>query len=281
MEAREQERGLTVTALCQAAGISRQAVYKARKARSKKALCEEAILHAVRRHRALHPRMGARKLLHLLTAEGLEVGRDRFFALLSREGLLVPRKRSFTPRTTDSRHRLALHKNLLREAPPAKAPGEQWAADLTYIRTDEGFCYAAFVMDVYSRRVVGFHAGESLEREGALSALKMALGTLEKGQAGPIHHSDRGSQYASNEYVGMLLARGCKVSMTEENHCYENAKAERLNGILKQEYGLGSTFKTRHEARAAVNEAVRLYNTQRPHLRLKMKTPEEMFQQAA
>lgn len=129
-----------------------------------------------------------------------------------------------------------------------------------------------------SRKIVGFHAGDTLETEGCLNALEKAVNELEEGRI-PLHHSDRGSQYCSHVYTGRLREHGLGISMTEENHCYENAKAERVNGILKQEYGLGSTFLTKQQAVASVDQAVMLYNTRRPHLALKYKTPEEVHKE--
>jgi transposase InsO family protein len=127
---------------------------------------------------------------------------------------------------------------------------------------------------------VGFHVGDSLETEGALSALAMALASL-GGGAKPVHHSDRGCQYASHLYVGKLREAGLQISMTEELHCYENALAERVNGILKQEYYIGSCFRNKNQAEEAVKQAVYLYNTRRPHKSLDYETPEKMHRAAA
>ena len=183
------------------------------------------------------------------------------------------------PRTTDSRHCLPVFTNLVKEL-VLERPNQAWAGDITYIRTDEGFLYLSLLTDLYSRKIVGFHAGDTLEAEGCLKALDMALAQLPEGKA-VCHHSDRGCQYCSHLYVERARAIGLTLSMTEENHCYENAMAERVNGILKQEYWLGSCFRTKAQALAAVNEAVRLYNTRRPHLALKYKTPEEIHQRVA
>lgn len=286
MEANASDEG-SVAGLCRRAGISRQGVYKAKKVRTKKAAAEETTLRRVQEVRALHPKMGARKLLHViapgLLEEGLErPGRDALFALLRSRGLLLEKRRAFVPRTTESRHRFPKHENLLRKEDyeEPKGPGELLLSDITYLRTEEGFLYLALVMDGFSRKIVGYNAGESLEMEGAKQALTMALRSLAKGQK-PIHHSDRGCQYACHGYTGVLEKRGCRISMTEENHCYENAKAERLNGILKTEYGLSQTFRTKAEAKAAAREATGLYNTGRPHLSLGMRTPEEAHGKAA
>ena len=135
--------------------------------------------------------------------------------------------------------------------------------------------YLSLVMDAYSRTVVGYDCNDRLESEGALQALSMAIGQLPAG-ASVIHHSDRGSQYCSRRYVQRLLRRGLQISMTQENHCYENGQAERLNGILKQEYGLGEVFSRKHDVRASVREAVELYNFRRPHEALGYRCPGEV-----
>jgi transposase InsO family protein len=150
---------------------------------------------------------------------------------------------------------------------------QAWASDITYIRTDEGFLYLALISDRWSRKIAGYHAGNTLEAEGALAALKKAAAALGEGEQ-PVHHSDRGCQYCCHAYVDELTKHGLSVSMTEEAHCYENALAERVNGILKQEYGLAGTFKGKAEAVRAIDEAVFLFNTKRPHLSLLYKTPE-------
>jgi transposase InsO family protein len=159
-------------------------------------------------------------------------------------------------------------------------PNQAWASDITYVRTADGFLYLCLITDMWSRKTVGYHAGDTLEAEGAVKALDMALAQLPEG-AHPVHHSDRGCQYCSHVYVGKLQARGLAVSMTEEMHCYENALAERLNGILKQEYGLGCEFRSKKQALAAIDQAVFLYNTARPHTALNYETPEKMHRKAA
>ena len=161
-----------------------------------------------------------------------------------------------------------------------RGPHEAWVSDITYIRTEEGFVYAALITDAYSRKIVGAHLGDSLETEGCLRALAQALGELPPGKR-PMHHSDRGSQYCSHAYVGRLQAQGMEISMTEELHCYENAMAERVNGILKQEYELDQNFRTKEQAQEAFEQAVWLYNHRRPHLSLAYRTPEQVHCEAA
>jgi transposase InsO family protein len=153
-------------------------------------------------------------------------------------------------------------------------------SDITYIRTDIGFVYLALVMDAYSRKIVGYDCSDSLEAEGCLRALDQALKQLPAGRQ-VVHHSDRGSQYCCYAYVDKLKAAGVQVSMTEKNHCYENAQAERLNGILKYEYGLKETFKDKNQAYAAVVQAIDLYNTRRPHQALNYAIPAEVHSEAA
>jgi putative transposase len=257
---------LTVVDLCHAAGMARQNYYKMRTQRKRQVIAESLVLDLVRQERAIQPKLGARKLLHLIRSDldsaGVSIGRDRFFALLSTHDFLIERKVNGC-RTTDSWHGFRVYLNLLKDR-DLTGPHQALVSDITYIRTDEGFVYLALVMDAYSRVIVGFDCSDSLEAEGALRALGKALGQLPDVRE-TIHHSDRGSQYCCKAYVGALKAAGVRISMTEENHCYENAQAERLNGILKQEYGLGDGFACKQDAYAAVRQAVYLYNHRRPH----------------
>ncbi len=263
--------------LCKVVKMSRQNYYKQRHYRRRREVDEELILSLVRRERAVQPRLGTRKLLHILGDElnsaGVSVGRDRFFSILGRSSLLI--KRRFKGyRTTDSRHRFRVYGNLLKNF-VLTSPHQALVSDITYIRTDEGFMYLSLVMDAYSRAVVGYDCSDSLEAEGTLRSLTMALRGLPAGSE-TIHHSDRGSQYCCGAYVDKLKRRGLRISMTEENHCYENSRAERLNGILKQEYGLGGCFRSKSDVRRAVREAVVLYNCRRPHQSLGYRCPMEV-----
>ncbi len=239
---------------------------------------EEFILNLVRRERHGQPRLGARKVLVLIRDELSEndaaIGRDRFLDLLRLNNLLLEREKTFIPKTTNSRHCLPVFHNLI-AGNEATAPNQIWVSDLTYIRTEEGFIYGALNTDAYSRKIVGAHAGDSLEAEGCISALNKALKELPV-QCFPIHHSDRGCQYCCHAYVDILRGRGLPISMTEVSHCYENAKAERVNGILKQEYGLDYTFQTKEQAVAAFYEAVELYNNRRPHMSLNYRIPAQV-----
>jgi transposase InsO family protein len=272
----------SISALALKLGMSRQNYYKRRRARQRAEANSELVEQLVRGERALQPRLGGRKLFKILAEvlekEGVKLGRDRFFDILREKGLLVPALPK-SPVTTRFDPSLPVFHNLVAGL-ELTGPNQAWAADITYIRTDEGFLYLSLITDMWSRKIVGFHVGASLETEGALSALAMALASL-TGGAKPVHHSDRGCQYASRLYVGKLQEAGLQVSMTEELHCYENAIAERVNGILKQEYYIGCCFRNKNQAKAAVKEAVYLYNTHRPHKSLEYQTPEKMHRTAA
>ena len=252
--------------LCKAVSMSRQNYYKQRRQRRRQSVEESLILEWVSRERAVQPMLGGRKLRHLLgpdlASAGVSIGRDRFFNLLDDNGLLIERKPR-SPRTTNSWHGFGVYPNLLKDR-ELTGPNQAWVSDITYLRTRDGFVYLALVMDAWSRAIVGYDCSDSLEAEGVLRALRMAVLDRPSG-ARPLHHSDRGSQYCCGAYVELLKSSKMAISMTEENHCYENSQAERLNGILKQEYGLGAEFVTKPQAYEAVREAVRLYNYRRPH----------------
>jgi transposase InsO family protein len=262
--------------------MTRQNYYKQRKQRKVRKVDGELIARLVRQQRCQHPRIGGRKLHKLLSADladaGISIGRDAFFSVLREHGLLVdPLPRA--PRTTNSQHCLPVFRNLIRDLGPT-APNQIWVSDITYLRTEGNFVYLALVMDLYSRKIVGYHCGDSLESIGCVTALEQALAELPENRF-PIHHSDRGCQYCCHEYVKRLFLRDLSVSMTEENHCYENAHAERVNGILKQEYGLRMTFRDGDQARRAVSQAVSLYNNRRPHTSLQYQVPADVHREAA
>jgi transposase InsO family protein len=273
---------ITVGGVCCKLGMSRQNYYKGRRERQQREVDSALIEQLVRAERAVQPRLGVRKLYHILGPEledaGVKLGRDRFFEVLREKSLLLDRLVGM-PKTTNSRHSLPVFHNLVKEM-VLTCPDQGWAGDITYIRSDEGFLYLSLLMDMWSRKIIGYHAGDTLEAEGAELALEMALKGLPTGVF-PVHHSDRGCQYCSHRYVEKLKAHGLSISMTEEMHCYENARAERLNGILKQEYGLGSSFLSKKQALVAIDEAVFLYNSRRPHLALNYEPPETMHRRVA
>ncbi len=262
--------------------MSRQNWYKERRTRRRREVDEQLVVKLVKNERLLQPRIGTRKLLEILGRElsghGIEVGRDRMFGILGRHDMLVPPlPRSY--KTTNSRHCLPVFRNLVKGL-EITGPNQAWASDITYIRIDGSFVYLTLIMDLFSRKIVGYHCGNSLEAIGCINALGKAIGDL-PANCWPIHHSDRGCQYCCHEYVKVLNDRLLPVSMTEQDHCAENATAERLNGILKQEYSLGMVFKNLEHAGQAVDQAVWLYNNRRPHMSLQMQVPSAVHEAAA
>lgn len=262
--------------------MSPQNYYKSHKARERKKVDEGLIKHLVQLERAIQPRIGGDKLHRvlkpLLNENGISIGRDRFFKVLGNQGLLLehlPRQ----PKTTNSRHNLPVFTNLIKNM-ELTCVNQVWVSDITYIRTKDMFLYLSLITDKFSRKIVGYHLGESLEAEATLKALGMALSTLPE-DCYPIHHSDRGSQYCSHKYVDELKNNGLLISMTEDNHCAENALAERVNGILKQEYFLNHEFKNNEHAHKAVSESIYLYNNRRLHRSLDFRTPNEVHKMAA
>lgn len=263
--------------LCNKTGMSRQNYYKGLTARKRREVDSDLVARLARAERAVQPRLGGKKLFvllkPLLEEAGVRIGRDRFLENLRDEGLLLdPLPKS--ARTTNSRHSLPVFRNELAGMELSK-PNQAWVSDITYIRTDEGFLYLSLITDAWSRKIVGFHGGDTLETEGCLLALGKAIEELPEGIF-PMHHSDRGCQYCSHLYTDKLRSHGLGISMTEVMHCYENAKAERVNGILKQEYSLGGNFRSKEQAKKAIGQAIELYNTRRPHVSLNYRIPAEV-----
>jgi putative transposase len=223
------------------------------------------------------PRLGGRKLHYLLGGKAT-LGRDRLFALLRAEGLLVKRKKRFV-KTTDSRGWMRQHPDRVKGLAITR-PEQVWVADITYVALQGGFCYLHLVSDAYSRRIMGYEVSEDLKAGHSLEALKGAL----KGRAysgALIHHSDRGLQYASTLYTSVLKAHNVLVSMTQDGSPYDNAIAERINGILKEEYGLDETLEDITQAKRQVRQAVESYNRERPHLSNHYLTPDQMHRQSS
>lgn len=273
---------LSVGKLSKRAGMSRQNYYKAKNKRQLRAVNEKLIKALVERERAVQPRIGGLKLHVMLRQEladvGVRLGRDRWFKALANQDLLVgPLPKA--PRTTCSRHSLPVFSNLVKDMNLTGA-NQAVAGDITYIRTSSEFLYLSLITDMSSRKIVGYNLGRNMESQETLKALEMAVRSLPKG-AHPTHHSDRGSQYCCHEYVDYLKAHNMFISMTEVMHCAENALAERVNGILKQEYFLNCEFRSFEQALKAVEEAIYLYNTCRPHRSLDFRTPEAVHMAAA
>lgn len=256
---------------------SRQSYYKSLNYRRRVDSHTKALLQLVHPVRKLMPRLGGKKLFHMLqkdlSAKHIKLGRDRFLEWLRSQDLLIYPKKNYVT-TTQSRHRFWVYNNLT-ESISLTGPNQLWVSDITYLRTREGFCYLALITDAYSRKIVGFDVSDSLELVGCTRALKLALQTASD-LSQLIHHSDRGIQYCSAKYTGILLAKGIKISMAAKGNCYENALAERVNGILKGEFNLDINFKTKQQAIETVKQSVYIYNTHRPHWALNFSTPEKV-----
>lgn len=257
-------------------GISRQAYYKRKKSFINKQPIYEQVRELVQGIRIRQSRIGTRKLYLMLKSEfvnrGLKIGRDLLFKYLRSAGMLIKRKRSYI-KTTNSKHWLKKHKNLIKGL-EIKRPEQVWVSDITYIKTDQGYQYLSLITDAYSKKIMGYELLNNLSTQGPLNALNMALRNR-KYKEDLIHHSDRGLQYCSQEYINLLKENGIKVSMTESYDPYENAIAERVNGILKQEFLLEESFKNHLIAVQAIKDSIEIYNKERPHMSCKMMTPEQ------
>jgi len=264
--------------LCAIFGISRQGYYKGQKRKQRLRYQEELIIKLAQEQRRKMPMIGGKKLYRILKPEfqriEIRLGRDKFFEILRKNNLLVKRRRRYV-RTTNSNHRFRVYENLIKEIEVTKAD-EVYVSDITYIRSEEGFSYLALITDLYSRKIVGYDVSDSLGIDGSLRALKMSMeGKVLKGL---IHHSDRGLQYCSNIYTELLTNNGIKISMSEKGNPYENAVAERVNGILKEEFGLSGSFRTKEIAYKAVHEAIKTYNELRPHMSIDYMTPNQKYE---
>ena len=272
----------SVEQTCQCYDMHRDAYYKLKNRKQKQESVTRQVIELVKEERIEQSRVGTVKLYKALKgtfeSSGLKVGRDKLNDILRDHNMLVRCKKA-SCKTTDSYHRFHKYKNLVKDM-EVTAPNQVWVADITYIRTINGFCYLALITDMYSRKIVGYDISDSLELSGCLRALKKALRTA-RPAVGLVHHSDRGIQYCSNQYVDELKKREIKISMTEENHCYENAIAERVNGILKDEFYLDQTFFSKRTASNATDNAINIYNNKRLHISLGYKTPNMVFKNIA
>jgi putative transposase len=261
--------------LCELFGKSRQAYYQHSKYNYKEEVKSEILLQLIEKQRQIMPRIGGRKLLKLIEPilpEELQIGRDSFFDFLREKGLLI-RKRHNRVRTTYSNHWMHKYPNLIKEFIP-KGPHQLWVSDITYIETMEGFVYLSLITDAYSRKIIGWALGETLEALYTVKALIEAIKQLPKGTRDVLHHSDRGVQYCCGEYVKILKKNNFRISMTENGDPRENAIAERVNGILKDEWLNQMKFESIEEVSRQLETIIRIYNEQRPHSSLDMMTPQ-------
>jgi len=257
-------------------GYSRQAYYQQKKQSEKESLQHDLLINEVLKIRKIQKRLGGRKLLHMLERfiqeHHISIGRDAFFDLLSERKLLVRKRKRIKPITTFSDHWMRKYSNLIEGFYPT-APNQLWVSDITYIVLVDGFAYLSLITDAYSRKIVGFYLSIDLSAEGCINALKMALNSNPVlGRL--IHHSDRGSQYCCSDYVKILNDDYIKISMTQNGDPKENAIAERVNGILKDEL-LEKVYLDYKQAVKGVSVAISTYNHQRPHGSIDYLTPIE------
>ena len=236
------------------------------------------VLTLVKEWRTSMPLIGGRKLIFKLSPQleehGIKMGRDQLFDLLRFHGLLVRRRRR-TVRTTDSHHWLKKYPNLIQDM-ILTAPEQLWVSDITYIRTLEGFSYLSLITDAYSRKIVGHCLYPTLEAEGCIEALRIALdGRRNDSPFVLVHHSDRGIQYCSSAYIELLTQVNIAISMTQSGSPYENALAERINGIIKGEFFPKRIYQNHREAKKSLTQIIWTYNEQRPHASLDYLTPSQ------
>ncbi|WP_442864008.1 IS3 family transposase [Alteromonas sp. ASW11-130] len=272
---------ISLSQLCRVMGISRQSIYQAESRCQARAKALLPVLCMVADIRRFMPRLGTRKLYHLmkpkLEAAGVKLGRDSLFDYLRAHNLLVKKPRNYH-KTTDSKHWMKKHPNLLKGLIVSR-PEQVFVSDITYVETDVGIHYLSLVTDAYSRKIMGHDVSPSMTATDIGRALKQAI--KRRMSLEPlIHHSDRGSQYCSQIYQDQLSSSLITPSMTDGYDCYQNALAERINGILKHEFLL-TKCRTGEELKRAVRQSIAIYNEYRPHLSLKMKTPNEVHKKAS
>lgn len=262
----------SVESICNWFGYTRQGYYKRLKSNMEYASEVMEIILSVKKIRINQPKVGGKKLYKMLQQKGIKMskGRDAFFEILRSHDLLIKQKKR-KAYTTNSYHRFHKYKNLIKTI-ELKKPEQVLVSDITYIDTIEGFSYLSLITDLYSRKIVGYNLSNSLSVEGCIKSLNMAIKTMKNSEK-VIHHSDRGIQYCCKAYIKKLEKNKMLPSMTEENHVYENATAERVNGILKDEFMLGEKIVSFKVAKKMVKQAVKTYNEERLHMSLDYMTP--------
>lgn len=268
-----EEGNFSVVRMCCVLRVSRSGFYAWRRDRSDAGPPQATAFDAQVREifRASRGRYGSRRVQRELAAEGVSCSRNRVASSMRRQGLKARGRRRFKA-TTDSRHRFAVAPNVLQRNFAAERPNEAWVGDITYVHTRQGWLYLAVLLDLHSRRVVGWATSRFIDRTLFLSALRMALGAR-RPQAGLVHHTDRGSQYASNDYRKALQDAGLVCSMSRKGDCWDNAPAESFFATIKREALSGCDFATREQAREAVLNYLCWYNAHRRHSTLGWLSP--------
>jgi len=267
---------VSLSRLCWLLGSSRQAYYQNCWALSDLSVEQQLVVEEVQRIRKIHPVIGGRKLYFLLQPLLLEhqikMGRDALFDLLSAKKLLV-RRRTRRVNTTQSMHWFKKYPNLVKDWHPSR-PNQLWVADITYVPTLEGFLYLSLITDAYSHKIMGYRIASNLQAVHTAKALEGALEVCTENTDQLIHHSDRGFQYCSEQYVELLNQHGIRISMTESGDPLDNAVAERINGIIKNEYLAHCEITNTEMALVLLEDIVLRYNQKRPHQSINMLTPQ-------
>lgn len=272
-----------VAYLCQLLGRSRQAYYQGQRAKHSKLAFDSVVAELITeiRDKVGNQKLGARKLLPLineqLNKENLSIGRDQLFLLMDTYGLKVRQRKRRRVITTDNTHGFKRYPNLMKNM-DLKDPEQLWVSDITYVKVKDRFMYLSLITDAYSRKIMGYRLHQDLSAAGSLKALMMALGNRQYPKRKLIHHSDQGVQYCAHSYVNLLKTQSMAISMASKGSPHENALAERVNGILKQEYDLGKVINNEDKARQMVDAAITSYNLKRPHQSLQGQTPEQVHQ---
>ena len=269
----------SISSTCELLGVNRQVYYRAIRSKSKRQSVASDVIELVQSIRMDQPRIGTRKLYYILqeSLRSLGVGRDRLFAILKANHMLIKPKRSYHI-TTNSHHRFRKHKNLI-ENLDVNRPEQVWVSDITYIGNRANPMYLSLITDVYSKMIVGYYVSNTLAVDSSVKTLKQAIKNRKYPKEKLIHHSDRGLQYCSNQYQRILQKNGIKCSMTESYDPYQNAVAERINGILKQEFLIETSKIEIKIMKKIVQQSIEIYNTKRPHLSCQMLTPVLMHKQ--
>ena len=260
-------------------GCSRQVYYRRINKESQLQEKSQAAISMVQEVRHVLPRVGTRKLYHMLNEplRAIGVGRDTLFAIMRANHLDIKPKRQYRT-TTNSHHRFRKHKNLI-ESLEIKTPEQVWVSDITYIGSRANPMYLSLITDAYSKKIMGYDVSDSLAVDGSIRALKMAIKSRQYKHRSLIHHSDRGLQYCSNEYQSVLAKNKITPSMTESYDPYANAVAERINGILKDEFMIEQYDLDKSTMQLYVKDCIERYNKVRPHYSCHMLTPDRMHRQ--
>ncbi len=273
---KDKYRQVGLSRLCRLLGVTRQAYYQHFWHQSSVNTEQELVLKEVRAIRNNHRHIGTRKLYEMiqpfLLDHGIKMGRDALFDLLAQNQMLV-RKKKRRIYATNSFHWLKKYPNLIKEFVPT-AINKLWVADITYWKVNREYLYISFLTDAYSHKIVGYHVAPTLEAVGPLEALKMAISEIKTPVINLCHHSDRGIQYCSQEYTSLLKENNISISMTETGDPLDNAIAERVNGIIKNEYLCSYEVKDISQARILLDKVINLYNKERPHMSIGNLTPE-------